>query len=52
VETKDKFTKKNIKDGIGQLQQYATYESQLSSTKKEVAILAATETDDACLAGF
>ncbi len=45
VETKDKFTKKNIADGMGQLQQYAAYETQLSN-KKVVAILAATETDD------
>ena len=46
VETKDKFTKKNIADGMEQLQQYLTYESQLPNHKKVVAILAATETND------
>ena len=46
VETKDKFTKKNIAEGMGQLQQYLAYEAQLPNTKKVVAILAATETDD------
>lgn len=46
VETKDRFTKKNIADGMGQLQQYSDYEAQLPDAKKVVAILAATETDD------
>ena len=46
VETKDRFTKKNIVDGMGQLQQYASYEAQLPNAKKVIAILAATETDD------
>ena len=46
VETKDKFTKKNVKDGMGQLQQYREYESHLANPKKVVAILAATETDE------
>ena len=46
VETKDKLTKKNIADGMGQLEQYRAYESQLTPTKKVVAILAATQTDD------
>lgn len=46
VETKDRLTKKNVKEGIGQLQQYLAYESQLPDAKKIVAILAATTTDD------
>lgn len=46
VETKDRFTKKNIADGMGQLQQYSDYEAQLRNAKKVVAILAATETGD------
>ncbi len=46
VETKDKFTNKSVADGMGQLQQYVTYESQLPNAKKVVAILAATETDE------
>ena len=46
VETKDKFTKKNVADGMEQLQQYVTYESQLPNVKRVIAILAATETDD------
>ena len=46
VETKDKLTKKNVKEGMGQLQQYLAYESQLPDAKKTIAILAATETDD------
>ena len=46
VETKDRFTKKNVADGMAQLQQYVEYESHLPSAKKVVAILAATETDD------
>lgn len=46
VETKDRLTKKNVKDGIEQLQQYVAYESQLPDTKKTIAILTATETDD------
>jgi len=46
VETKDKFTKKNVNDGMGQLRQYLEYESHLRNPKKVVAILAATQTDD------
>ena len=46
VKTKDKFTKKNIVDGMDKLRQYVTYESHLPAPKKVVAILAATETDD------
>jgi len=46
VETKDKFTRKNVADGMAQLQQYVEYESHLPNAKKVVAILAATETDD------
>lgn len=46
VETKDKLSKKNVKEGMGQLQQYVAYESELPDGKKIVAILAATETDD------
>ncbi len=46
VETKDRFTKKNVVDGMGQLQQYRAYEAQLPSPKKTIAILAATETSD------
>ena len=46
VETKDRFTKKNLADGMEQLQQYVTYESHLPNAKKVIAVLAATETDD------
>ena len=46
VETKDKFTKRNINEGMGQLKQYLEYESHLMNPKKVVAILAATQTDD------
>lgn len=46
VETKDRLTKTNVNDGMGKLQQYVTYESQLRNPKKVVAILAATQTDD------
>ena len=46
VETKDKLTKKNIADGMGQLEQYRVYESQLATPKKVIAILAATQTND------
>ena len=46
VETKDKLTKKNIDDGMGQLEQYRAYESQLAPQKKVIAILAATQTND------
>lgn len=46
VETKDKFTKKNVADGMDKLRQYVAYESHLPAPKKVVAILAATETDD------
>ncbi len=46
VETKDKLTKKNIDDGMGQLEQYRAYESQLATPKKVIAILAATQTND------
>lgn len=46
VETKDKLTKKNVSVGMGQLEQYRAYESQLTPTKKVVAILAATQTND------
>ena len=46
VETKDKFTKKNVADGMVQLQQYVEYESHLPNPKKVVAVLSATETDD------
>ena len=46
VETKDKFTKKNVAEGMEQLQQYQTYEAQLSTQKKIISILAATETND------
>lgn len=46
VETKDKFTEKNVAEGVAQLRQYREYESQLASSKKVIAILAATETDD------
>ena len=46
VETKDRFTKKNVADGMGQLQQYRAYEAQLPTPKKTIAILAATETSD------
>lgn len=46
VETKDRLTKKNLSDGIAQLQQYVIFESHLRNPKKVVAILAATETDD------
>ena len=46
VETKDKLTKKNVSDGMEQLEQYRAYESQLTSAKKVIAILAATQTND------
>ena len=46
VETKDKFTKKNVNDGLEKLQQYLEYEKQLRNPKKVVAILAATQTND------
>ena len=46
VETKDRLTKTSANDGMGKLQQYVTYESQLRNQKKIIAILAATQTDD------
>ena len=46
VETKDKFTPTNVTTGMGQLQQYLTYELQMPTAKKVIAILAATETND------
>lgn len=46
VETKKTLTKKSIADGMGQLEQYRAYEAQLAPTKKVIAILAATHTND------
>ena len=46
VETKDKLTKKNMADGMGQLEQYRAYEAQLAPGKKVIAILAATHAND------
>ena len=37
VETKDKLTKKNVADGMEQLQQYVTYESELPNVKKKAS---------------
>jgi type I restriction-modification system DNA methylase subunit len=45
IETKTKFIKGNAEKDIQQLQQYVTYEKQLTDNKV-VAILAATQTDE------